>query len=502
LRHNKYRQKALVVFETWNYAMSDDQALLLRYVHSRDAVAFAELVKRYSTLVYSIACRVTGNASTAEDVTQDCFFALARHAATIRSSLPAWLHRTALNRSLDFKRSEAIRHRHESQVSPPANLNDEVSWKQIAPLVDESLTKLPDDLREPLVQYFLLGRTQAVVAKNLHVDQGTISRRLLEGVNMLREHLRETGLVCSITALSTVMTKNTVTIVPATLSASLMKIAMAGPAGAKAIGLWGMIKALFLKKMAGVILAASLVTASVSTAIIVMEVNRANEPITKESLIKGLILHFTFAKAAPDGNVTDLSDAKNDGKASGARWTPNGKMGGAYEFKTDGDQIEVANNESLNPKQITLAAWIKTSYMDARWRRIFDKSYDKGYALSIAGDWRNKSYRGLGCLEICPGTHVAYSNIVVADGQWHHLVATFDENEQRLYVDGQIHNAIRWKKPGQLNTNNFNLVIGCNRSNLQEDDLGISFRGLIDEPMVWNRALSPEEVKFLFESQQ
>jgi len=39
--------------------MSDDQALLLRYAHSRDAVAFAQLVKRYSTLVYSVASRVT-----------------------------------------------------------------------------------------------------------------------------------------------------------------------------------------------------------------------------------------------------------------------------------------------------------------------------------------------------------------------------------------------------------------------------------------------------------
>jgi hypothetical protein len=29
----------------------------------------------------------------------------------------------------------------------------------------------------------------------------------------------------------------------------------------------------------------------------------------------------------------------------------------------------------------------------------------------------------------------------------------------------------------------------------------MSFRGLIDEPMMWERALSPEEVAFLFESQ-
>jgi hypothetical protein len=47
-------------------------------------------------------------------------------------------------------------------------------------------------------------------------------------------------------------------------------------------------------------------------------------------------------------------------------------------------------------------------------------------------------------------------------------------------------------------------VIGCNRSNLspKENDLGSSFRGLIDEPMMWNRALSANEIAFLYQSQQ
>ena len=52
-----------------------------------------------------------------------------------------------------------------------------------------------------------------------------------------------------------------------------------------------------------------------------------------------------------------------------------------------------------------------------------------------------------------------------------------------------------------MGTTEFNLVIGCNRSNLNADDFGKSFRGCIDEPMMWNRALSDKEVAFLFESQ-
>jgi probable HAF family extracellular repeat protein len=81
--------------------MSDDQALLTRYAASRDPEAFSQLVRRYSALVFSVAKRAAGNVSTAEVVTQECFFALARQASTIRGSLPAWLHRVAFGVSVD-----------------------------------------------------------------------------------------------------------------------------------------------------------------------------------------------------------------------------------------------------------------------------------------------------------------------------------------------------------------------------------------------------------------
>ncbi len=214
-------------------------------------------------------------------------------------------------------------------------------------------------------------------------------------------------------------------------------------------------------------------------------------------------MHFTFDQDQPGGKITDSSDKKNDGKATGVTWTDRGKKGGAYVFSADGQQIVVPNTESLNPKQITLAAWIQTSNKDAIWRRIFDKSYKKGYAMSIAGDWEKTKWRGLACIEMGPGTHFCLSEKVVADGQWRHLVVTFDGARQILYVDGSPQGkAAQWKNQHELGSTNFDLVIGCNRSNLNEPDLGTSFRGVIDEPMVWNRALSPKEVAFLFQSQQ
>ena len=62
--------------------MEDDQQLLRRFVTEHSQDAFAELVRRYVNLVYSSALRtLNGDAHRAEDVAQEVFVKLARHAA-------------------------------------------------------------------------------------------------------------------------------------------------------------------------------------------------------------------------------------------------------------------------------------------------------------------------------------------------------------------------------------------------------------------------------------
>jgi hypothetical protein len=277
---------------------------------------------------------------------------------------------------------------------------------------------------------------------------------------------------------------------------------LAGGAGASSFNLFTTIKILLMKKTTLAILSAAIV-AAVSVPLIVAKAGTDGAAVTADSLARGLILHFTFDKDETSSRVTDSSGMGNNGRASGVHWTPTGKKGGAYEFTADGDEIVVPDNVSLNPAQLTLSAWIKTSFTDDKWRRIFDKSYSKGFALSVAADYQGNHWAGLASLEIGPGTHLSISKVKVADGQWHQVVATCDGVEQVLYVDGKAQGRpLRWAPQARPGITTFNLVIGCNRSNLTEDDLGASFRGLIDEPTVWNRALTPAEVAFLFQSQQ
>ena len=114
--------------------MVSDAKLLEQYAQSRDAGAFAELVRRHSGLVYSTSLRLTGNAHDAEDVAQQCFMDLARAAASISSSLPAWLHVTATRRSVDAVRSASARRRHEEAAMSKDRASDaQPTWEQVAP---------------------------------------------------------------------------------------------------------------------------------------------------------------------------------------------------------------------------------------------------------------------------------------------------------------------------------------------------------------------------------
>jgi hypothetical protein len=228
-----------------------------------------------------------------------------------------------------------------------------------------------------------------------------------------------------------------------------------------------------------------------------------------------LVLYFSFDEPPKSGVVRDESGSGNDGQAVNVSWTAQGRRGGAFQFSRMNSYITGSNRPSLNPAQITVAAWIKTSYSDNVYRRIFDKGCAEGFALSEGGDfyWIRTNntqilrahFQNTGQLvwEIGdgPNNHALISTGKrMDDGQWHHLAATYDGAVQRFYLDARLFTNFLWQ--GRVPDNNYDLTIGANRSNPESSapgELGASFNGLMDEVMMFNRALSPDEVRQLYE---
>lgn len=215
--------------------MNTDLDLLRRYHEHADAFAFQALVQTHAGMVFATARRVTRDPALAEDVAQETFLELVRHAASVRESVGAWLHRVAWRRACNAVRDASTRRRHEAAAAPDATTRDtsDASWEEIEPLIDAALDELPEKLRAPLVEHFLEGRTQQEVATRLGVSQPTVSRLLDTGIARLRTNLQQRGVMAG-AALGVLVAAQAATPPPATLAVSLGKLAVSGVGGADA----------------------------------------------------------------------------------------------------------------------------------------------------------------------------------------------------------------------------------------------------------------------------
>jgi RNA polymerase sigma-70 factor (ECF subfamily) len=91
--------------------MPHTDAATVALARDGDAEAFRALVERHGRAVFRIAHRMTGNPSDAEDVVQETFLKAYRQLGRFesRANFGTWLHRIAVNCSIDLIRSRPHR---------------------------------------------------------------------------------------------------------------------------------------------------------------------------------------------------------------------------------------------------------------------------------------------------------------------------------------------------------------------------------------------------------
>lgn len=201
---------------------------------------------------------------------------------------------------------------------------------------------------------------------------------------------------------------------------------------------------------------------------------------------QGMMLHYSFDEAT-GGSMPDKTGRGHDGRATGCIWQPAGKRGGGLDFATTNGVITVTNRPTLQLKQATFATWFKTTKSEPVARFIFEKGPASGYAMGIAGD----ANKGKAFATINGKTSIGDSN--VTDGVWHHMAATYDGENLRLYVDGSLQKQVVALK-GEIGANTNDLCIGMNKSSPLPQEKGRSFDGTLDDVMIFNKGVTGDEV--------
>ena len=192
-----------------------------------------------------------------------------------------------------------------------------------------------------------------------------------------------------------------------------------------------------------------------------------------------------------DGNALDSMGTNHGSLINGATFAP-GLIGQAFSFNASANSaVVVPLQPALNPVDaITIEAWIKPFSFPNPGPSVVRKHWnDLGgaqYAM-LLGDGASSGFLSMGVALHQGGA--AVSGGTIPTSVWTHVAGTYDRQFVRIYINGVEVGSAASTAPIPNSTRD--LYIG------NEDLLSgtRAFDGLIDELVIYDRALSPSEIR-------
>jgi RNA polymerase sigma-70 factor (ECF subfamily) len=175
---------------------------LMPLIGGKDPEAFEVLYDRHGGVAYSLAYRIVGDRTAAEEVTQEAFISVWRSGARFdaaRGSVRSWLLSVVRNRAIDFLRSKAGK-------APKLDFDDtsaleqrpaqerteeEALRRETAAELRGALGKLPGEQSKVIELAYFGGFSHSEIAGILGLPMGTVKGRMRLGLEKIRAELAE-----------------------------------------------------------------------------------------------------------------------------------------------------------------------------------------------------------------------------------------------------------------------------------------------------------------------
>ncbi len=173
---------------------------LMELVAGNDAEAFEVVLERHEAAAFSLAYRICGKRSVAEDVAQEAFLALWRSGARYdrtRGSVRTWALGIVHNRAVDSLRRTGVHERRrasdegiEQTLEAPERTDSQAIDKAVSQEIRGALGELPQEQRRVIELAYFGGFTHTEIASMLGTPVGTVKGRMRLGLQKLRGHLQ------------------------------------------------------------------------------------------------------------------------------------------------------------------------------------------------------------------------------------------------------------------------------------------------------------------------
>jgi RNA polymerase sigma-70 factor (ECF subfamily) len=175
---------------------------LMPWIAEKDPEAFEVFYDRHGGVSYSLAYRILGDRTAAEDCIQEAFISIWRSGARFdrtRGSVRSWTLSIVRNRAIDALRSKAGKAPKLTfdddailEARPAAERTEEEAMRhETADEVRGALTQLPGEQSKVIELAYFGGFSQSEIAGMLNIPLGTVKGRMRLGLEKIRGELAE-----------------------------------------------------------------------------------------------------------------------------------------------------------------------------------------------------------------------------------------------------------------------------------------------------------------------